>query len=226
VGLEVELDRPPPLAHPVVMDATVEQIDGYRFLYLLPLGGRRLLAEDTYFADQPSLDRERLRARVRDYLARRGLQVAAVVREESGVLPMPWADPGPALDRPLAVGYRGGWFHPATGYSFPVAVRLAERFAAAAPAPPSAGALADLRRRHRAQARFARGLNWLLFRAVEPAQRWRVFARFYRLPEPTIRRFYALDTTPLDRARVLAGRPPRGLVWPWGRGEGTHPRRA
>ena len=42
--------------------------------------------------------------------------------------------------------------------------------------------------------------------------------RFYReMPEDTIRRFYALDMTVGDRARLLLGRPPRGfslrLAW-------------
>jgi lycopene beta-cyclase len=37
VGIEVELVAPHGLAAPVIMDATVDQIDGYRFVYLLPL---------------------------------------------------------------------------------------------------------------------------------------------------------------------------------------------
>lgn len=214
VGLEVELTTPGRFEHPLVMDATCDQHDGYRFVYVLPFGERRLLVEDTYFSDRPDLDPERLRARVREYLARHRLEIARVVREESGVLPMPWSDPGidPSA-RPIRVGYRGGWFHPATGYSFPLAVRLARAFAFAAPSPPAAG-LADLQRRQRPQIRFARLLNWMLFRAVQPDQRWRIFARFYRLPEATIRRFYALETTPTDRARIVVGRPPRGLRWP------------
>jgi hypothetical protein len=31
------------------------------------------------------------------------------------------------------------------------------------------------------------------------------------LPEVSIRRFYALELTAWDRARILVGRPPRGL---------------
>jgi lycopene beta-cyclase len=54
-------------------------------------------------------------------------------------------------------------------------------------------------------------LNRLFFRAVTPAERWRILSRFYRLPRQTIERFYALETTPGDRARLLCGRPPRGL---------------
>ena len=42
-------------------------------------------------------------------------------------------------------------------------------------------------------------------------QRWHVLERFYRLPEATIRRFYALELTAMDRARIVIGRPPRGL---------------
>ncbi len=64
---------------------------------------------------------------------------------------------------------------------------------------------------HREQARFAQRLNWLLFNCFAPQQRWHVFSRFYRLPEPLIERFYALATTRVDRARIVLGRPPRGI---------------
>jgi lycopene beta-cyclase len=61
--------------------------------------------------------------------------------------------------------------------------------------------------------RFFTLLNRLLFRAVPPAERWRVLERFHGLPVETIERFYAMRTTAADRARILFGRPPRGLSW-------------
>jgi lycopene beta-cyclase len=154
-----------------------------------------------------------LHRRVLDAVARQGVRVTAVLREEHGVLPLPWsADDREAPDRsPLRLGYRGGWFHPVTGYSFPCAIRLAT---AAAQAASVAGFLAEvvrLRREHRSQVRFGRLLNRLMFTGVAPEERWRLLARFYTLPAGTIERFYALRTTMADRVRVFAGRPPRGL---------------
>ena len=64
---------------------------------------------------------------------------------------------------------------------------------------------------HARQLAFALRLNRMLFGWFAPADRYHVLERFYRLPEPVIRRFYALATTPVDRARILIGRPPRGL---------------
>lgn len=212
LGLELVLSRPHGLAEPMLMDATVPQTDGFRFVYALPLAADRLLVEDTYFSNQPALDTEMLRARVLGYAETLGLHVARVDREETGVLPMPWrGGPTPRAGAPLVAGYRGGFFHPATGYSFAIAARLAETVAKVAPeeiAGPEVGALA---RRLRRQAWFAKGLNRLLFRWFEPGERWHVLDRFHRLPEETIRRFHALDMTLGDQARILVGRPPRGL---------------
>jgi len=218
LGLELELARPAGLSRPLIMDGTVPQIDGFHFAYVLPLAADRLLVEDTYFSDSPSLDHDALRARVRQYAGGHGFEVARVLREETGVLPMPWGGPLPRPSAsPLVAGYQGGWFHPATGYSLPVAVRLAERVASVLPGAPLGPALLDLARRHRGQARYARLLNWLLFCAYPPGERWHILERFYRLPEPTIERFYALQMTGADRARLLLGRPPRGfsvrLAW-------------
>jgi lycopene beta-cyclase len=213
LGLEVELAPGAPLPdRPLLMDATVPQLDGYRFVYVLPLGARRALVEDTYYSDSPELERETLRSRVRSYLEERGFSVARVLREEAGALPIPWSHEGTApLGSPVRLGYLGGWFHPTTGYSLPIAARVAATIAAHPP-EEVAGALAAEWRALRRQARFCHALNRLLFRAAVPGARWQVFSRFYRLPQATIERFYALQTTATDRARIVCGRPPAGVT--------------
>ena len=45
-------------------------------------------------------------------------------------------------------------------------------------------------------------------RAAAPAERHRVFARFYRLSPGLIGRFYAGRSTAYDKLRILCGRPP------------------
>ena len=214
LGLELALERPHGLDLPLLMDATVAQIDGFRFVYVLPLASDRLLVEDTYFSDGAALDRAALRQRALGYARSRGFGRCEVVREEEGVLPMPWRgipSPRPAAGGPLAAGYQGGWFHPATGYSFPVAARLAALVGALDGERLFGAELARLAAGVRRQAAFARQLNRLLFRWCAPAERWQILERFYRLPEGLVRRFYALEMAPQDMARILIGRPPRGL---------------
>lgn len=215
LGLELRLDRPHGLTRPVLMDATVEQRDGFRFVYVLPLAADRLLVEDTYFSDSPALDRPTLRAEIERYAADHGWSVAAVEREEEGVLPLPWhaevCEPTPGL---VVAGYQGGWFHPVTGYSLPVALRLAQAVAGAlAAGRDPAAAVAALVPAHRAQLAFALELNWMMFRWFVPERRLGVLERFYRLPEDSIARFYALAFRRRDRLRLFLGRPPRGLSW-------------
>jgi lycopene beta-cyclase len=210
LGLELALSRADAPDVPRLMDATVEQIDGFRFVYVLPWSRDRVLVEDTYYSDGPDLDEALLRARVLDYAARAGLEVSGVVREERGVLPIPTRlDPDRGV-APLRAGYGGGLFHPTTGYSLPVAVRLA-LFLAARPPEAVADVYARWLGAHRRQARFCLRLNRLFFSAFAPEQRRSVLERFYLLPEGTIRRFYALETSALDRARIVCGRPPRGF---------------
>lgn len=211
VGLELEFAAPHRVERPIVMDATVPQLGGYRFFYVLPWSPTRLLVEDTRFSPDPELDRDALRAEVRSYAARFG-QIASEVREESGVLPMPWR--GDAIEprcSPLVAGYRGGFFHPATGYSFHAALRMAHHLATRPAQAVFDKALAQLYAQHVAQARYAQRLNWLLFNGFDPTDMWNVFERFYRLPDALIHRFYAMALTSTDRARILIGRPPTGF---------------
>ncbi|MBL8952899.1 MAG: NAD(P)-binding protein, partial [Myxococcaceae bacterium] len=54
-GQDVELSAPHGLQRPLLMDATVEQLDGFRFFYALPWSPTRVLIEDTTYADTPDL---------------------------------------------------------------------------------------------------------------------------------------------------------------------------
>jgi lycopene beta-cyclase len=219
VGLELELSEPSPFVRPMLMDATVKQIDGFRFLYVLPFTPHRVLVEDTVYSDSPALDDDALAARALTYARDHGLVVRSIRRRERGVLAIPWR---PTVDvaAPVDVatggtlvrgGYGGGWFHPTTGYSFPAAARLAACVATHTPGELPDAVLA-LARRHRRQAGFARLLNRMLFTRFAPASRRNVLERFHKLPAETIRRFYSLDSTTADRARILCGRPPRGMT--------------
>lgn len=212
LGLELELTGGSAPELPVLMDATVPQLDGFRFVYVLPWEPGRVLVEDTHYSTLPDLDAPVLRQRVLEYAERAGLRVRSVLREELGVLPIPAELPAPSPSASLVrAGYAGGLFHPTTGYSLPVALR----FAALLAAHPAQAVLGSPYRcwqaAHQRQVRFCLLLNRLLFGAFAPEERYLVLERFYGLPESTIRRFYALETSTGDRAQILCGRPPRGF---------------
>lgn len=210
VGVEVSVSGPAVPTRPTIMDAAVEQVDGFRFVYVLPLSPGRLLIEDTYFSDEPHLPIDAIEQRIGAYAEARGWRIEATHRKETGVLPLPRRYVIPAEPRsPFVAGYAGGWFHPTTGYSFPCAVRLADHLAREGDA--ALESMHAMRRAHRRQLRFAVHLNRLLYGAFAPGDRHKVLERFYTLPEPTIRRFYAMQTTLADRGRIVCGRPPAGF---------------
>lgn len=215
LGLELELGSDGPWTDPVLMDATVPQRDGYRFVYVLPFSPRRVLIEDTIYSGNPRLDAFELERRILAYASEHGAHVARVLRRETGVLPLPLNEPAAKSDQtaPIAIGYRGGFFHPVTGYSLPQAARVAVAVAKAPTAAETRASVGALFRQLGPQRRFGHLLNRLMFEAMPPATRWTALDRFYRLPEPTIERFYASRNTLVDRARILIGRPPAGLSW-------------
>ena len=214
LGQELRLAAPHGLQAPVIMDATVEQQGGYRFVYLLPFGPDRVLVEDTHYVDSAAWEPERLRANIAAYVAARGWQVVQVEREEHGSLPIVLAGDFDAywnaLENQPCSGLRAGLFHPTTGYSLPHAVRLADRVAAldAFDAPALFAAIRDEARTAWNSQRFFRLLNRMLFLAGRPEARWGVMQRFYRLPAPLIARFYAGRLRLGDKARLISGKPP------------------
>ncbi|QCF27560.1 lycopene beta-cyclase CrtY [Hydrocarboniclastica marina] len=214
LGQELELQQPHGLSEPILMDASVAQGEGYRFVYLLPFSSTRLLVEDTHYLDGPGVDHARLLQQIQAYVGARGWQVRTMVREEHGVLPLIlagdftafWQD---AAGQPRS-GLRAGLFHPTTGYSLPFAVRLAGRIAGLEQMDAPAVFNATFNEAQQAWARqgFFRLLNRMLFLAGRPDQRWRVLQRFYGLSPGLIKRFYADRLTPADRLRIVTGKPP------------------
>ena len=213
VGIEFAAAAPEPDCA-VVMDATVPQLGGYRFVYVLPMATDRVLVEDTYYSDGPELDVPLITERVRALAAERGL-LGQELRRETGVLPiLIGGDPEvfwPAHDPIARLGLAGGFFHATTGYSFGLALQMAEQLSSL-PGELDAAALAVWSRlrfaEHWRETRFFRVLNRMLFHAAAPEQRHRIFAHFYRLPPDRIARFYAGRLTLADQARILSGWPP------------------
>jgi lycopene beta-cyclase len=212
VGQVLRIEGGHGLARPVVMDATVEQIGGYRFVYCLPFDAETVFVEDTYYSDDAALDVAAVRSRIATYAAERGWTVTDIEREETGWLPVVMAGDfdtlWPKEDGVARIGVRAGRFHATTGYSLAQAVRSAATLPALIDRPDLAAVL----RREAAAAwrrqRFYRMLGAMLFRAAAPEERYRVFERFYHLSPGLIARFYAGASTARDKLRILSGKPP------------------
>lgn len=215
LGRTLRLAADSGLEEPMLMDATVPQRGGFRFVYALPFSPRRVLVEDTCYSSEPALDGEDYGRGIEAWTRRHGLRVEAVEREERGVLPIPLGGAAPrGGSGPARLGMRGGLFHATTGYSLPEALRSAERLAALPRLDTASirNALEDQSAAVWRRGRFLRLLNRMLFGAAEPEGRFRVLEHFYRLPEPLIARFYADRLRALDRLRLLSGRPPVPLL--------------
>ena len=185
------------------MDATVDQSDGYRFVYCLPFADDRLLIEDTYYSTDPALDRGRARPPDRRLCGGAGL---AHRRAGAGGDRRAAGRDGRRSRRLLAGGGAGsrGSACAAASSIRPPAIRCPTR---CAPRSLLAGqtrlhGAGSARRAARPRRRgcggergFYRLLNRMLFRAAEPAERYRVLEHFYRLDPALIARFYAGRST-------------------------------
>ena len=214
VGQEWHLTRPHGLSQPILMDATVNQQRGYRFVYTLPLSVDRLLIEDTHYINQPTLDESAARQNIADYAQQHNWSLGHLLREERGALPITLSGDIDGFwqhqrGQPCS-GLRAGLFHATTGYSLPTAVALADSIAALLPCDAArlSQHIEGFARDHWQTQRFFRQLNRMLFLAGDPDQRWRVMQRFYRLDAGLISRFYAGQLRFGDKARLLCGKPP------------------
>ncbi|QUL37874.1 lycopene beta-cyclase CrtY [Erythrobacter sp. JK5] len=222
LGRHMRLDHAHGLERPVIMDASVDQVaphgngGAYRFVYVLPLGAHDVFVEDTYYADDPQLDRGALSSRIDRYARENGWADSAIVGHESGVLPVLTGGDFAAYQDEVRIpgvaiaGARGGFVHPLTSYTIPIAVDNALTIAAEADLTGEqlAALIENRARRHWRRTGYYRLLGRFLFFAADPEARVNVFQRFYGLQKGLIERFYAARSTGFDRVRVLWGNPP------------------
>ena len=76
VGLELALRSDGPWTRPLLMDATVSQRDGFRFVYVLPFSPRRVLVEDTIYSSSSALDAFEIERRILAYVSDHGATVS------------------------------------------------------------------------------------------------------------------------------------------------------
>ncbi|PIU00737.1 MAG: lycopene cyclase [Bdellovibrionales bacterium CG10_big_fil_rev_8_21_14_0_10_45_34] len=210
-GLEIQTVSDHKIAVPILMDATVNQIDGYRFFYVLPLSKDRLLVEDTRYSDTTELNVSDYKNEIARYCADvLKIQIKEVTSEETGVLPIPFA---PRLAKTFlfpTIGTAGQYCHPVTSYTLADSVRVSKEICQLENInTTSVMDLLNQYRESRAKVNsFYFKLNRLLFLAGKPTERWRIFEHFYAMPASTVARFYAGETTALDKMRILSGKPP------------------
>lgn len=221
MGKHLRLDEPHGLTRPIIMDARVDQLaprgngGAYRFVYVLPIGPSDIFIEDTYYADEGQFDAAVLGSRIDAYAHRHGWR-GTEIGSETGVLPVITGGDFAAYRHAARIpgvamaGARGGFTHPLTSYTVPIAVENALAIAATPDlaGPTLARMLEHRATRHWRATGFYRLLGRMLFQAAEPARRVDIFERFYALPEPLVQRFYAGRSTMADKVRILVGKPP------------------
>ena len=219
VGHVIKTEQPHGVKHPIIMDATVDQLGGYRFVYCLPYTDTEILVEDTYYTDGAEMNSQEVDARIKDYIRKNlNLSEYTVQHREKSVLPITLGLENKF--RPLdsfvpEIGIRGGFYHAVTGYSVPDAVKNADNLSFKVELweqsidPMTIGVVVEVdRNEHFKSEYFFRLLNRMLFRAAKPEERYKVLQRFYKLNEGLVRRFYAGKLTFWDKARILIGKPP------------------
>ena len=206
-GREFLFSQPHKVDRPVLMDATVEQIDGFRFFQCLPFSETRMLIEDCRYSESPDVPADAAE-RLEAYIQLRGWKKRRAQREQSGSLPIALGGDFGAFwrvggARVAKLGLRGGFFHPTTGFTLPDAVRTAVTLTRQRDF--SGAALHDLFEQDAAalwrKREPYRAFNSAIFHA--PAQeRLAIFESFYGLDPALISRFHSGALGMLDRMKL------------------------
>ena len=209
VGIEIDLNESHNIERPILMDASVEQTDGYRFIYTLPFTDKRLLIEDTRYSDTMHIDEEEYLAEIIKYMASKGWHDYKIINREKGVLPIILnGNCSHFIDKGIGViGMKALLCHPTTGYSLPHAVMTTDLITNKI--FNKSNEITDDIHRYSIQSwkrdEFFRILNRMLFWGCEPSARYKILQSFYMLPESLIAKFYSREYSFVEKIRMMVG---------------------
>ena len=214
-GQMLRLKEPHGLDRPIIMDATVEQIDGYRFVYCLPFSETEIFVEDTYYSSSKDIDPDEVHIRIAEYAEEQDWVIDKILHSESGQLPVLYGGDFEAFwssnKGPNArAGVRAALVQPITSYSLPMAVKTAMMIAEMPKITQKKldKKLKEFAFNHWENGKFYRMLCAMMFKAAKPEKRYLTLEHTYAKDEALIERFYAGKTTLLDQAALLSGKPP------------------
>jgi lycopene beta-cyclase len=231
IGFDLKLNKPHGLKIPVLMDARVPQMDGFRYFSIIPLDDLNLIVQECYLSSNPDLNLQRIKRSIFAYGERNGWSMQSLsqplVHKEQAAVPLP-LQTFPAdhilhdaekiaiegedfVNRnPIQVSAAQGWYHSCSGQAVSDAVRVAEFIASRSRlrTGPVRAELRHFRKDWVENQRFYRTFNRLVFQAVEPSLRHVAFDRLMGLKEDVIGRFQAGLSTKADAAKVLGIKPP------------------
>lgn len=210
IGLEIQFKKPHGLEIPILKDARVEQTDGYRFVYSLPMTTTNILIEDTYYSNTPEINDDVIYGEILKYAERFG-EVDSIVHAEKGCLPLALSTQKTDEEH-ITLGARSQFYQPVTGYSLPQTLQMLNQLLKQLGANQSTESILKSQKEYLAgksfQWTYFMWLNKMLFLAAEPHLRYQVLQRFYTLDEDLIHRFYRGELRTWDQLRILMGKPP------------------
>ncbi len=206
LGLRIQAREPIfDLEHCTLMDFSVDQSRGLRFVYVLPMGEREALVENVYLSGA-DVSQAEYRVEIGAYLESiYGLapDEYEVFGEERGYIPMTdHAFPRRLGERTHNIGMLGGETRPSTGYTFLRIQRHCRTLAAAVVSgadPP--------KRTHPRRLDLLDSL-FLRFVRERPGECPEVYRRMFAgVPPDSLVRFLTERSTPLDEARLIRALP-------------------
>ena len=214
------------IANPIVMDACSmgklsEQVDGFQYIYCLPISGDEILVEAICYSDNQAQDETAAAARIDAYIQAQNWDVVETSYQEIGTLPVTLAS-DMDLDnididktaQATKVGMRCGYYHAVTGYSFAEVLKSAlviDEYIQADGGNYAHGAAREMNQHeidHFREEKFLRLFNRRMFRGLKPEHRYRVFAHIYDQPEDFIARFYRGRMQRNDKLKLLSLKSP------------------
>lgn len=205
VGLDLEFDRPHQISIPIMMDAQVPQIDGARYLTILPLTETSLFVRDNYISKHAILKTERIEAEIKTFVEKHHGKILNIIRRESGIIPLGQLHPSTHPSAFPQIGAEALSINPLGGAALTGLFHQIESVTNTSSLSPRTikKALSSSAKEHLKARHLDLFLHQLLQAEPDPSRRFLIYSSLYQLPTPLLERVLSGKTSYKDRLVIL-----------------------
>lgn len=215
------------LPFPIAYDAVCPQLEGFRYLSVVPLGGRELFIKDTRFMKKPPDQTASMKSDILSYLYNLNWKTDEILSFSQTVSPLPTKVlPSQIMplghNDPAPVGMAANFFNYALGNSLAASIEIADMIGQSGRWSSSL-AKASLKKFEETfvpRQSFNSYVNKLVLQETQPEESYQIWENFFKLPPETLDNFYAGRLSVMEKLKIVTAKSPvplyRRLLHYWG----------
>ncbi|MFI4847307.1 MAG: lycopene beta-cyclase CrtY [Candidatus Makana argininalis] len=207
-GQEIQLNINHNIKNPIIIDSKINQKNGYRFLYILPISPYSIFIEDTIYLNNLNLNTKINNSNILKFLKKNNFNIKNIRKEEKGIIPIYIYNNFNFFIKNIKIpcsGLRAGLLNNTTGYSFKYSIFVSYKISKVNKFTSCIlnKLITNISYKIWVENIFLRILNSIFFDKNFIFEKKKIIKNFYKLSDKIINKFYLCKLNFLEKFKII-----------------------